>query len=292
MNGLKFDIGKPKMSLLDPWFLMSMARNMGKGEDKYGGPENPQHWSHGLTYSRVLDAMDRHSNAIKRGEMVDPDSGEPHATAIACGAMMLNYFDRTGRSDLDDRRFKEKMPGAVPTGTADECVQSVEGAQVGLDLSEVPELCKGGGSEKTPGDVEELQARITRWADRVFPDRTAQNALQKLVMEEIPELLNGGLNDPLEYGDVLILILDVAHLRGIDAVAAAHAKMAINEKRQWLRDKDTGLMHHVEGLEPHTPDIVSDKTGVADCGGGYCGTTASGSGNAFFINDDLMMVEE
>lgn len=244
MSGIKYDTGKPKMSLLDPLFLMAMARNMGIGEDKYGGPENPQHWSHGLTYNRVLDAMDRHTDAIKRGEMVDPDSGEPHTAAIACGAMMLNYFDRCGRNDLDDRRFKE-LCGTVQVEAAKENVQPVATGEVRLDLPKVLQHEESTNAENTAGDVEALQARITRWADKVFPDRTAQNALQKLVMEEIPELLNGGIDDPLEYGDVLILILDVAHLRGIDAVQAAHAKMEINEKRQWERNRHTGLMHHV-----------------------------------------------
>ena len=65
-----------------------------------------------------------------------------------------------------------------------------------------------------------------------------------MMVHELPELLNGGLDDPLEYADVLILLLDIASLRGIDAIAAAHEKMSVNERRQWAVDPRTGLMSH------------------------------------------------
>lgn len=68
------------------------------------------------------------------------------------------------------------------------------------------------------------------------------------MIDELPELLHGGLNDPMEYADVLILVLDIAYLNGIDAVQAAHKKMDINEKRKWAV-KPNGLLQHVEGGE-------------------------------------------
>ena len=93
--------------------------------------------------------------------------------------------------------------------------------------------------------VEGLQQKIKTWADGIYPDRTSAGALVKMVMEEIPELLNGGLDDPLEWADVLILLIDASALRGIDIVRAAWEKMDINEKRFWAIDPDTGLLHHV-----------------------------------------------
>jgi len=248
------------MSLIDPIFLMTLARVLQGGEDEYGGPSDPRHWTHGMAYSRIIDAMKRHTAAIELGEDIDPKSGEPHTAHITACAMILDYYRRHDRGHLDDRRFKT-MCGTMQAGAAETSVQPVTTGEVRLDLPQVLQHQEGIGTEEATRSVENLQARIANWADRVFPDRTAQNALQKLVMEEIPELLNGGLDDPLEYGDVLILILDVAHLRGIDAVAAAHAKMAINEKRHWAKDRHTGLMHHIKELEPHISDIAQDEIG-------------------------------
>lgn len=93
--------------------------------------------------------------------------------------------------------------------------------------------------------VKDLQEEIKTWADQVFPDRTPYSALAKMIMEEVPELLNGGQDDPGEWADLLILVLDAADLRGIDVVQAAWDKMEINKTRTWEVDPETGIMHHV-----------------------------------------------
>ena len=90
-----------------------------------------------------------------------------------------------------------------------------------------------------------MTTRVVEWADSVFPNREEEDALRKLMLEEIPELLNGGRDDPGEYADVLILLVDVAHMRGVDLVAAAQEKMAVNEARSWEYDPKTGSIHHV-----------------------------------------------
>ena len=93
--------------------------------------------------------------------------------------------------------------------------------------------------------IEELQKEIAEWADQHFPDRTAWDAACKLMMEEIPEWLSN-MDDPLEYADLVILILDVAHLREIDVQQAVIDKMKINRKRSWEVDPLTNQMQHVE----------------------------------------------
>lgn len=102
-------------------------------------------------------------------------------------------------------------------------------------------------SELTTEDREMVNLRrvIKEWADSVYPNRTAHSALSKMVMEEIPELLNGGLDDPGEWADLLILVLDAADLRGIDVIRAAFDKMEVNHRRNWAVDPDTGIMSHV-----------------------------------------------
>lgn len=90
-----------------------------------------------------------------------------------------------------------------------------------------------------------LQKSISDWADEQFPERTITNALSKLVMEEIPEYLTSQ-HDPMELADIAILVFDIAHLAGIDLGEAVSVKMGINRKRQWVIDKETGLMKHVK----------------------------------------------
>lgn len=92
-------------------------------------------------------------------------------------------------------------------------------------------------------DIKALQAEIKEWADQHFPDRTAWQACTKLVMEEIPELVKD-MNSPEEYADCVILILDIASLKGIDVAAAVSAKMEINRKRTWHINDITGLLNH------------------------------------------------
>lgn len=92
--------------------------------------------------------------------------------------------------------------------------------------------------------VSDLAEVVKKWADEVYPDRTPEAALIKLIMEEVPELLNGGLDSPGEWGDLMILLIDAAHLRGIDIVQAAFDKMEVNKKRTWKINPVTGIMKH------------------------------------------------
>jgi len=99
--------------------------------------------------------------------------------------------------------------------------------------------------------IEKLQEEIATWANKVMPDREPQHTFNKLVFEEIPELVKSGLNDPMEYADILILVLDLAYLKGIDAASAVREKMKINRARKWVMNSKTGIMSHVEsGYKP------------------------------------------
>ena len=92
-------------------------------------------------------------------------------------------------------------------------------------------------------DIRQLQGRITKWADANFPNRSTADILLKLY-EEVGEYAR----DPksaLEFGDVLILLLDVANRNGIDVHKAIEDKMDINEKRQWRVDEHTRIMRHM-----------------------------------------------
>lgn len=95
------------------------------------------------------------------------------------------------------------------------------------------------------GEIRLLQTRICEWADSIFPNRSTADILLKMY-EELGEYAR----DPkshLELADVMILLLDAAHLNGIDVWGAVNAKMDINEKRRWNLDANTRIMRHVEG---------------------------------------------
>ncbi len=90
------------------------------------------------------------------------------------------------------------------------------------------------------------QRDIVEWADRVFPDREPKDILLKL-NEEIGELIKKP-SDPLEYADIMILLLDFANFNNIDALvlsAAITEKMEINKSRKWAVDRRTGIMQHL-----------------------------------------------
>jgi NTP pyrophosphatase (non-canonical NTP hydrolase) len=92
--------------------------------------------------------------------------------------------------------------------------------------------------------VQELQAEIADWANQLNPNRTALSLIAKM-LEELGELIaSDRQDDPLELADVLILALDLAHIKQIDLALAVQAKMQINRQRQW-RIADNGAMTHV-----------------------------------------------
>jgi hypothetical protein len=99
-TGLKFDTEKPRVDLLDPLALEGLAAVLAFGAKKYAA----NNWRGGISYSRLLGALLRHTFAILRGEDVDQESGLPHVDHLGCCWMFLSNMMKT-RKDLDDRWF-------------------------------------------------------------------------------------------------------------------------------------------------------------------------------------------
>lgn len=97
-SGLKCDQGKPGMQLLDPLALEGLARVLDFGAKKYSA----HNWRGGLSFTRIIGAVLRHTFALLRGEDTDSESGLPHADHLMCNAMFLSNMMKT-RPDLDDR---------------------------------------------------------------------------------------------------------------------------------------------------------------------------------------------
>ena len=88
-----------------------------------------------------------------------------------------------------------------------------------------------------------MQKTITDWANAVYPHRTAMNAFQKMVFEEIPEFFKDQSSGS-ELGDIGILLFDVASLIGVDLLDEIHKKMIVNINRNWEINPGTGIMRH------------------------------------------------
>src|ERR1700677_2308555 len=77
-TGRKDDQDKPMMDLLDPIALEGLAAVLTFGAKKYA----KHNWRGGISYSRLIAALLRHTFAILRGEYTDPESGLPHINHI------------------------------------------------------------------------------------------------------------------------------------------------------------------------------------------------------------------
>lgn len=79
---------------------------------------------------------------------------------------------------------------------------------------------------------------VVEWASETFPDRHPMHTVAKMV-EEVSELVDavfaGGGNVGEECADVLILLLDIAHLTGVDLHEEFKNKMAVNRNRKWVK---------------------------------------------------------
>lgn len=96
-TGVKFDEEKLPMDLLDPVALDGLVRVLQFGARKYAS----HNWRGGISYSRLIAALLRHSFAILRGKYIDDESGLPHIDHVGCCWMFLSNMMKT-RPDLDD----------------------------------------------------------------------------------------------------------------------------------------------------------------------------------------------
>lgn len=96
-TGVKHDQDKVRVDLIDPLAIEGLAAVLTFGAKKYAA----NNWRGGISYSRLLGAMLRHTFAIMRGEYTDPESGLPHIDHVGCCWMFLSNMMKT-RPDLND----------------------------------------------------------------------------------------------------------------------------------------------------------------------------------------------
>lgn len=109
-QGDRFNEGKLKWSLVDWDAFEEMVRVLMFGAKKY----DAHNWKKGLKVTEIVESLQRHVNAIMRGEDIDPESGLPHIGHIQCNVMFLGYMFKY-RKNMDDR-FRD--PNKLKTGAS------------------------------------------------------------------------------------------------------------------------------------------------------------------------------
>jgi len=91
---VKYDGNKIRYDLITPEFLNGLAEVLSFGANKYA----PDNWkkassnSSNEAFNKYYSALMRHLEAIRKGELIDSDSGLPHIDHVACNVMFLKYF--------------------------------------------------------------------------------------------------------------------------------------------------------------------------------------------------------
>ncbi len=113
--GLRYNEGKPRYDLLEPYAIDQLAKVFTKGAEKY----EDRNWEKGMKWSSMLASLKRHIAAFEKGEDFDKESGLSHMSHAAWNAMGLVTYTKT-HPELDDRDHKYLHP-----------------KKIGLDIDEV-----------------------------------------------------------------------------------------------------------------------------------------------------------
>jgi hypothetical protein len=95
-------------------------------------------------------------------------------------------------------------------------------------------------------DFNSLQKIHGEWADKTFGIRTAIAPLHHL-KKEVQEVIEQP-NDITEYADCFLLLMYSARLAGFnmdDLYYASFEKFMINQKRQWAKPDENGVVEHI-----------------------------------------------
>jgi hypothetical protein len=92
VGGNKLDDGKVMMDLIPPEALWAIGRVLTFGAKKYGR----RNWEKGLAFDQVYAACERHIQAYRNGEVVDPETGESHLAHFLTEAVFLVTLEERG----------------------------------------------------------------------------------------------------------------------------------------------------------------------------------------------------
>ena len=180
-KALRYNDGKPRISLVDEDFIKEIAEVMTYGMEKYTvekegkivtGKDN---WRKGASWSETLDSLYRHLHAFRKRELMDPESLKHHLAHAAANIMFLHYFSYH-RREFDD------MPD-IP----------LHDKRIGLDIDDV--ICDfvGGWSRKyeriLPVNHWSFDRKIIERFDKMKDENTLHDFFLSLEASESPSEL-------------------------------------------------------------------------------------------------------
>lgn len=100
--GLRFNNGKPMLTLIEPGFRLEMAKVLTRGAQKYAR----DNWKKGIPIQTgILDSLERHLVAFEGGQELDEETGCHHLAMVAVNAMFAWWLLKN-KPEFDDR-YKE-----------------------------------------------------------------------------------------------------------------------------------------------------------------------------------------
>ena len=84
-GGIKHDHGKLRLDLIPPEMHEALGQVLTFGAGKYGD----RNWEEGISEDRLYAAAERHLQAHRKGEALDPESGLPHICNAFCNIGMM-----------------------------------------------------------------------------------------------------------------------------------------------------------------------------------------------------------
>jgi hypothetical protein len=111
-RGIKFNSGKPRMSLIPFAPLREFAKVLTYGEIQY----ETHNWKKGIPFSELIDATERHIGKFKDGVNLDDESGLHHLAHAMFGLVCTMWFmwrnkHRDDDGKLLDDRYKRDSAG-------------------------------------------------------------------------------------------------------------------------------------------------------------------------------------
>jgi hypothetical protein len=108
-EGLRYNQGKLRYDLLEPFAIQELVRVFTKGAEKYA----PHNWLKGMDWSKIVASLKRHIAAFEQGEDLDVETGCFHMAHAAWNALALVSYYKVAPQH-DDRQhiyLKDKKVG-------------------------------------------------------------------------------------------------------------------------------------------------------------------------------------
>lgn len=103
--GLRYNQGKLRYDLLEPYAIEQLVKVFTKGAEKYA----PRNWEKGMSWSSVLASLKRHTAQWEKGEDFDKESGLYHMAHVAWNALaIISYYKLAPHFDDRDHQYLKR----------------------------------------------------------------------------------------------------------------------------------------------------------------------------------------